>query len=39
MLIRCLIGLVFTASVAGAEDKGTPVKMSGLKGVAPAEWK
>ena len=39
MFARGIITLLLAASVAGAEDKGTPVKLSGLTGTAPATWK
>ena len=39
MLARAFVTLLLAAAVAGAEDKGTPVKLSGLAGTAPATWK
>ncbi len=39
MLVRCIAGLLLATPFAYAEDKGTPVKLSGLAGTAPATWK
>ena len=39
MFARCFLCLVFASPIAVAEDKGTPVKLSGLAGTAPAAWK
>ncbi len=39
MFTRVLAFLLLAAPFAVAEDKGTPVKLSGLSGVAPAAWK
>jgi hypothetical protein len=39
MFARGLVGLLLAVSVAGAEVKGTPVKLSGLAGTTPATWK
>ncbi len=39
MFARGFITLLLAVSVAGAEDKGTAVKLSGLTGTTPATWK
>lgn len=39
MLIRSFVYLFLTGSGVHAEDKATPVKISGLSGAAPATWK
>ena len=39
MFARGFVTLLLAASFAAAEDKGIPVKLCGLAGVAPATWK
>ena len=39
MFARCIVCSFLIAPLASAEDKGTPVKLSGLTGTAPATWK
>ena len=39
MFARALACLLLAAPFAAAEEKGTPVKLSGLAGTAPAAWK
>ena len=39
MFVRCLACLFLITPFAGADDKGTPTKLSGLTGVTPATWK
>jgi len=39
MHLRAFTCLLLIAPFAAAEDKGTPVKLGGLAGTAPANWK